>query len=134
MRIGKTMAMVFASLSLFSSGALAEDAATNVDEFEIETIACWDVMTLPEDENAYVLLLLYGYSAGKQNRSTQSGELIAPWVLAISQKLKIAALATMIAPYPTLSEASKRAAGSWFTGKLFSQRTKTVVRFLGKFG
>ena len=77
MRIGKTMAMVFASLSLFSSGALAEDAATNVDEFEIETIACWDVMTLPEDENAYVLLLLYGYSAGKQNRSTQSGEVIA---------------------------------------------------------
>jgi len=64
----------------------------------------------------------------------QAGELIQPWVLALSQKLKIGALATAVAPYPTLGEVSKRAAGSYFVPKLFSPRTKAIVRFLARFG
>ena len=63
-----------------------------------------------------------------------AGELILPWVLAISSKLKIGALAGIIAPYPTLSEISKRAAGSYYTPSLFSPRTRAIVRFLGAFG
>jgi pyruvate/2-oxoglutarate dehydrogenase complex dihydrolipoamide dehydrogenase (E3) component len=59
-----------------------------------------------------------------------AGELIQPWVLAMSQKLKIGALANMIAPYPTLGEVTKRAAGSFYTPQLFSTRTKRVVKFL----
>ncbi len=59
-----------------------------------------------------------------------AGELIQPWVLAVSQRLKIGALANMIAPYPTLSEASKRVAGSFYTEKLFSATTRRIVRFL----
>jgi len=61
-----------------------------------------------------------------------AGELIQPWVLAISQKLKIGAMAAMIAPYPTLAEANKRIAGSFYTDKLFSTGTKYLVRFLMK--
>ena len=60
----------------------------------------------------------------------QAGELLHPWVLAISQGLKIGALANMIAPYPTLGEVNKRAAGSYYTPSLFSERTKKIVRFL----
>jgi len=63
-----------------------------------------------------------------------AGELIQPWVLAISQKLKIGAMASMIAPYPTLAEANKRIAGSYYTGKLFSKGTKRLVRMLMRFG
>jgi pyruvate/2-oxoglutarate dehydrogenase complex dihydrolipoamide dehydrogenase (E3) component len=59
-----------------------------------------------------------------------AGELIHPWVLAIGQKLKIGAMAGMIAPYPTLAEVNKRVAGSYYTPKLFSERTKKLVRFL----
>ncbi|MGB0670393.1 MAG: dihydrolipoyl dehydrogenase family protein [Rhodospirillales bacterium] len=59
-----------------------------------------------------------------------AGDLIQPWVLALSQGLKIAALASMVAPYPTRSEISKRAAGSFYTPKLFSDRTRSIVRFL----
>ena len=40
----------------------------------------------------------------------------------------------MIAPYPTLGEASKRAAGAFYTPKLFSGRTRGLVRFLSWFG
>ncbi len=60
----------------------------------------------------------------------RAGELIQPWVLAISTGRKIGAMAQLIAPYPTLGEASKRAAGSHYTPKLFSERTRRIVRFL----
>ena len=59
-----------------------------------------------------------------------AGELILPWVLAISQKMKISDMAGVIAPYPTLSEVSKRIAGSYYTPSLFSERTRKAVRFL----
>jgi len=62
-----------------------------------------------------------------------AGELIQPWVLAISRKMKIGAMAGMIAPYPTLSEVSKRIAGSYYTPSLFSERTRRIVRFLLRF-
>jgi len=65
---------------------------------------------------------------------SHAGELILPWVLAISQRLRIGAMAGIIAPYPTLSEISKRAAGSYYTPGLFSDRTRAIVRFLGAFG
>ncbi len=64
----------------------------------------------------------------------QAGELIHPWGLAISRSLNIAALATMIAPYPTLGEASKRAAGSFYVPKLLSQRSRSLVRLLARLG
>jgi pyruvate/2-oxoglutarate dehydrogenase complex dihydrolipoamide dehydrogenase (E3) component len=64
----------------------------------------------------------------------QAGELIMPWVLAIGQGLKIGALANMIVPYPTRGEVSKRAAGSYYTAKLFSPRTRWLVRQLARLG
>lgn len=63
-----------------------------------------------------------------------AGELIQPWVLAIGRGLRIGALATMIAPYPTLGEISKRAAGSFYERSLFSDRTRRVVRLLRRLG
>ena len=62
-----------------------------------------------------------------------AGELIQPWALAVGQGLKIGALAQLIAPYPTLGEASKRAAGSFYTPTLFGPRTRKIVRFLQRF-
>ena len=63
-----------------------------------------------------------------------AGELILPWVLAISAGLKVGTLAQAIAPYPTFSEVSKRAAGGFYTPSLFSERTRRLVRFLRVFG
>ncbi len=63
-----------------------------------------------------------------------AGELIQPWILAVSQKMKIGAMAQMIAPYPTLGEANKRAAGAYYTPSLFSERTRKIVRLLAKLG
>jgi len=62
-----------------------------------------------------------------------AGELIAPWVLAMEKGLKIGAMASTVAAYPTLGEVSKRAAGQYYTASLYSDRTRAVVRFLLKY-
>ena len=63
-----------------------------------------------------------------------AGDLILPWALAISQKLKIGAMANLIVPYPTRGEAGKRAAGAYYTPTLFAPRTRRLVRLLARFG
>jgi pyruvate/2-oxoglutarate dehydrogenase complex dihydrolipoamide dehydrogenase (E3) component len=63
-----------------------------------------------------------------------AGDLILPWALAIAQNLKIGTLANLIVPYPTRGEASKRAAGCYYTPTLFSPRTRRLVHFLARFG
>jgi Pyruvate/2-oxoglutarate dehydrogenase complex, dihydrolipoamide dehydrogenase (E3) component, and related enzymes len=59
-----------------------------------------------------------------------AGELIQPWVLAISQHMKIGAMAGMIAPYPTLAEVNKRIAGGFYASTLYGERMQKLVRFL----
>lgn len=56
-----------------------------------------------------------------------AGDLILPWVLAIQKGLKASDMASIIAPYPTRGEISKRVAGAYYTPTLFSDRTKRVV-------
>lgn len=63
-----------------------------------------------------------------------AGDLLQPWELAIRRKLKIGALADLIVPYPTRSEANKRAAGGFYADKLFSPRTRKLVRLLLRLG
>ena len=61
-----------------------------------------------------------------------AGEMLGAWTLAIAQGIKLSALAGMIVPYPTRSEAGKRAAGSFFVPKLFAAGTKRLVGWLAK--
>jgi len=79
-----------------------------------------------------VITTTKGHILGATIVGLHAGELLQPWVLAISQKLKIGAMASMIAPYPTLSEANKRIAGSFYSDKLFSTTTRRIVRWLMK--
>ncbi len=75
-----------------------------------------------------------GRILGASIAGAHAGELILPWVLAIRAGLPIKAMAQVIAPYPTLSEVSKRAAGSYYKDRLFSPRTRWLVRLLAKLG
>ena len=63
-----------------------------------------------------------------------AGDQITAWALAIARRLKIAAIANLVVPYPTRGEAGKRAAGSFYTPTLFSPRTRRLVRLLARFG
>jgi pyruvate/2-oxoglutarate dehydrogenase complex dihydrolipoamide dehydrogenase (E3) component len=61
-----------------------------------------------------------------------AGEMISLWTLAIAQRMKLSALASLIVPYPTRTEAGKRAAGSFFLPRLFGPRTKGLVHLLAR--
>ncbi len=63
-----------------------------------------------------------------------AGEIIHAWSLAVARRLKVSAMAQTITPYPTYSEIGVRAAGSFYTPKLYSPRTKRLVRFLQRLG
>jgi pyruvate/2-oxoglutarate dehydrogenase complex dihydrolipoamide dehydrogenase (E3) component len=83
---------------------------------------------------AKVMARRNGRVLGASILGAHAGELIQSWGLAIGGGLKLATIAGMIAPYPTLGEVSKRAAGTFFTPRLFSDRTRRIVRFLAKLG
>ena len=79
-----------------------------------------------------VVATKHGRILGASIAAPHAGDLILPWCLAIQNRLKIGAMAQVVAPYPTLSEASKRAAGSFYSESLFSDRTRRIVRWLQK--
>jgi pyruvate/2-oxoglutarate dehydrogenase complex dihydrolipoamide dehydrogenase (E3) component len=63
-----------------------------------------------------------------------AGELIAPWILAVTQNLKISAFANMVLPYPTFSEVGKRAAITHYAGlaqKPLVRRVLGLLKLLG---
>ena len=77
------------------------------------------------------VMVVSGRPVGASIVGPHAGELIGLWALALSARLKMSAIAGMIAPYPTLGEVSKRAASAYFSPKLFSSPTlKRLVRFL----
>jgi pyruvate/2-oxoglutarate dehydrogenase complex dihydrolipoamide dehydrogenase (E3) component len=63
-----------------------------------------------------------------------AGELIQTWGLAISQGLKVGAMAGVISPYPTLGEINKRAAITYYLPSLSSPLIRKAIGFLRKFG
>ncbi len=62
-----------------------------------------------------------------------AGELIHPWALALTAKLKLRAFADFIAPYPTRGEIHKRLASAFYSPILFSGRTRALVSLLKRF-
>jgi pyruvate/2-oxoglutarate dehydrogenase complex dihydrolipoamide dehydrogenase (E3) component len=61
------------------------------------------------------VMIVKGRPVGASIVGAQAGELIQTWALVIANNLKISAVAAMVAPYPTLGEINKRAAGQYYT-------------------
>jgi pyruvate/2-oxoglutarate dehydrogenase complex dihydrolipoamide dehydrogenase (E3) component len=84
-----------------------------------------------KEQGLIKVMVVKGRPVGASIVGSQAGELIGLWALAISSRLKMSAIAGMIAPYPTLGEVSKRAAGAYFSPKLFDNPAlKRFVRFV----
>jgi pyruvate/2-oxoglutarate dehydrogenase complex dihydrolipoamide dehydrogenase (E3) component len=64
----------------------------------------------------------------------EAGELIATWILALSQKMNIRALTGVVLPYPTLSEIGKRAAIDFFVPRLTRPSVRRIIAWLRIFG
>ncbi|SDY56333.1 Pyruvate/2-oxoglutarate dehydrogenase complex, dihydrolipoamide dehydrogenase (E3) component [Jannaschia faecimaris] len=80
------------------------------------------------------VMVVKGRPVGASIVGAQAGELIALWALVIANKLKIGAVANMVAPYPILGEISKRAAGQYYVPRLFdSPMVKKVVALIQRY-
>ncbi len=79
------------------------------------------------------VMIVKGRPIGVSIVGASAGELIGVWALVIANNLKMSAVAAMVAPYPTLGEINKRAAGAYFSPRLFdSSMVKRVVGFVQK--
>ena len=77
------------------------------------------------------VMVVRGRPVGVTIVGHQAGELIAMWSLAIANRLKMSAIAAMVAPYPTIAEVNKRAAGAYFSPRLFDNpMVERVVRLV----
>lgn len=80
------------------------------------------------------VMVVKGRPVGASLVGPMAGELVGLWAFAIASGAKMAAIAGMVAPYPTLGEISKRAAGAYFSPKLFDNPMLTrVVRLVQRF-
>ena len=80
------------------------------------------------------LMVVKGRPVGASIVGYQAGELINLWALALANSMKMSQIAAMVAPYPTIGEINKRAAGAYFTPRLFdSAAVKRVVGFVQRF-
>jgi len=64
----------------------------------------------------------------------QAGELIQMWSFAVANGMNIKAMTAFVSPYPTLSEANKRVAYTYFQPKLMNPLLRKLIKFLAKFG
>ena len=79
------------------------------------------------------VMVVGGKPVGASIVGHMAGELIGVWCLAIANGLKMSAISNAVLPYPTIGEINKRAAGAYFSPKLFeSDLVKTAVRFVQK--
>ncbi|MGY6696261.1 MAG: dihydrolipoyl dehydrogenase family protein [Roseinatronobacter sp.] len=86
-----------------------------------------------KDKGFCKLMVVKGRPVGVTMVGAHAGELIAPYALAMANRLKLSAIAGAVIPYPTLAEIGKRAAGAYFSPKLFDNLTvRQVVRAVQK--
>lgn len=80
------------------------------------------------------VMVVKGRPVGVSIVGEQAGELINLWALALANNMKMGQIAAMVAPYPTIGEVNKRAAGAYFSPRLFeSGIVKRVVGFVQRF-
>jgi len=66
---------------------------------------------------------------GIQILGPRAGDLVSEWVAVVNGKVKLSTLASAVHPYPTLGEINKRVAGTFLSGKIFSEKVKKGLRF-----
>lgn len=66
---------------------------------------------------------------GVQILGPHAGDLLSEWVAVLNGGVKLSTLASAVHPYPTLGEINKRVAGTFLSGKIFSEKVKKGLKF-----
>ena len=70
---------------------------------------------------------------GVQILGPSGGDLLGEWAAILNGKVKLSTLAGAVHPYPTLAEINKRVAGSYLSGKIFSDTVKKGLKLFFNF-
>jgi pyruvate/2-oxoglutarate dehydrogenase complex dihydrolipoamide dehydrogenase (E3) component len=66
---------------------------------------------------------------GVQILGPRAGDLLSEWVSVMNGNVKLSTVASSVHPYPTLGEINKKVVGSFFSGKIFSEKVKRTLTF-----
>lgn len=109
----------------------AEARARHGDRLEVVRFdyADNDRAVAERDSGGFIkVMVVRGRPVGAAIVGRQAGEQIGLWALALAGGLKMRHIAAMVAPYPTIGEIGKRAAGAYFSPRLFdNHKIKMVV-------
>ncbi len=75
------------------------------------------------------VMVVKGRPVGATIAGAGAGDLIGLWAMAIANGMKMSAIAATVLPYPTMGEIGKRAAGAYFSPRLFDNMW--LKRFVG---
>lgn len=64
----------------------------------------------------------------------RAGDLLVPWCMALQKRMGVKDMAGLVFPYPTVSEASKRAAVSFYAPLAAKPGIRRLIGFLRRFG
>ncbi len=87
-----------------------------------------------ETEGLVKVIVHRGRVVGASMVGAHAGELIQPWCLMATHRMKISQMTGAILPYPTRGEINRQVAGSYFTPALFGERTRKIVGLLTRLG
>jgi pyruvate/2-oxoglutarate dehydrogenase complex dihydrolipoamide dehydrogenase (E3) component len=126
--------VTYTAPELAQVGLTEEEARKKHGEIRIlrSTFAENDRARAERDTDGFIKVVATrrGAVVGVSMVGPHAGEVIQLWSLVVARGLRLADVAGLILPYPTLGETGKRAAGSFFTPRLFSARTRRIVRLL----
>lgn len=122
-----------AQVGLTEAEARAKHGA-NAEVVEAEVAANDRAVATGRATGFLKVIVVRGRPVGATLVGEDAGEQIAFWALALASRLKMSAVAGTVLPYPTVAELSKRAAGAYFSPRLFDNlRVKRVVRAVQRF-
>jgi pyruvate/2-oxoglutarate dehydrogenase complex dihydrolipoamide dehydrogenase (E3) component len=118
---------------------LSEDEAFKADPKT--TVLRWpfaenDRAQAERETHGFVKILMSskGKALGVTIVGVRAGELLTPWILAMKNNLPVSAMTDLVIPYPTFSEASRRAAVTALAPKLRSPWLPRILRLMRSFG
>lgn len=111
--------------------AEAREAHDKIDVIQ-QPLAENDRARTERDTEGWIKLVLHrGKPVGVTITGQHAGDLLAPWVQAMTAGTRLSTLSGVVLPYPTLSELGKRAAGAYFSPKLFGNPwVERIVRLI----
>lgn len=67
---------IYATLLALGAYAYADSHAMDPATFDLRTVSCGELTTMTEEQQGYVVVMIFGYQAGKSDKPLQTAAMI----------------------------------------------------------